>query len=182
MAWLWEKVDDLHAGAETLRRRRYGVIEIADGELVAVHLRPWPKLVTLDGVWRTPEELARGEAGDRCLLYYNQPRRLRNFLALRYIVSTPKTSFRTSRRALVVLDEIARIKRTDAIVCEVWNRRISDRLLRREGWERHLPHSRRRHYIRRFYGSYPPLESRPLESRLQAALPDRLESLEHANT
>jgi hypothetical protein len=120
-------------------------------------------------------------------LYYNQPRRFPNFLALRYIVSTPRTSFRTSRRALATLDEIARIKRTDAIVCEAWNRRISDRLLHREGWERHLHHSRRRHYIKRFYGSYPPLESSPLESSLQAALPELnrdttdIEHPEHAN-
>ena len=54
-----------------------------------------------------------------------------------------------------MLDEIARIKGTDAIVAELSNLRISDRLARRWGWEPHVPSSRRRHYIKRFYGSYP---------------------------
>ncbi|MBW3595833.1 MAG: hypothetical protein KY475_01005 [Planctomycetes bacterium] len=174
MGWLWESIADLDDGAELLRRRSYGVIEAAAGRLIAVHLRPWPKLFTLGGVWRTPEELERGEAGDRCLLYYNQPRRLPNFLALRYFVSTPRASFQTVRRAIVTLDVVARIKRTDAIVCEAWNRRISDRALRRWGWERHVLHSRRRHYIKRFYGSYP-----RGESSLQAApLPEVDDSTE----
>ena len=56
---------------------------------------------------------------------------------------------------LVILDEIARLKGTDAIVAEVRNLRISERLLRRWGWESHMPTSRRRHYIKRFYGTYP---------------------------
>jgi hypothetical protein len=56
---------------------------------------------------------------------------------------------------LIVLDEIARLKGSDAIVAEVRNLRISNRLLHRWGWESHLPTSRRRHYIKRFYGSYP---------------------------
>jgi hypothetical protein len=59
----------------------------------------------------------------------------------------------------LVLDEIARIKQTDAIVCDVRNARISDRLLRRWGWESHVPQSRRRHFIKRFYGEYPDTRS-----------------------
>jgi hypothetical protein len=60
------------------------------------------------------------------------------------------------------LDEIARIKGIDALVCEAWNLRLSDRLLRRCGWERHVLHSRRRHFIKRFYGRYPANSSLPL--------------------
>jgi len=88
-------------------------------------------------------------------LYYNQPCRHRRFLALKYIISGYGATFRTFRSALIILDEIARLKRTDAIVAEVRNLRISDRLLARWGWESHMPTSRRRHFIKRFYGSYP---------------------------
>ena len=44
-----------------------------------------------------------------------------NFLALRYVVSTPGTSYRTFRAALTALDAIAALKRVDAIVCDAAN-------------------------------------------------------------
>ena len=79
-----------------------------------------------------------------------------NYLALKYVVSHRETTLASFRGALRVLDEIARLKGVDALVCEASNPRISARLLRRWGWERHLPRSRRRHYIKRFYGQFPP--------------------------
>jgi hypothetical protein len=54
-----------------------------------------------------------------------------------------------------VLDEIARIKRSDAILAHVSNPQISDRLMWRWGWERHLVQSSKRQFIKRFYGVYP---------------------------
>jgi hypothetical protein len=50
------------------------------------------------------------------------------------------------------------IKRSDALLCDVLNERISDRLLQRWGWERHVLDSPRRHHIKRFYGEYPPAQ------------------------
>ena len=97
----------------------------------------------------------RRATGDRCWLYYNQPYWHRRFLALKFVVSSREATFGTFRSTLIVLDEIARIKHTDAILAEVRNLRISDRLLRRWGWESHLSASRRRHFIKRFYGNYP---------------------------
>ena len=97
----------------------------------------------------------RERPGDRCLLYYNQPRRHPNFLALKYIVSHRDCTLATVQRRVDVLDEVARIKRSDAILCDVWNARISDRLLARWGWEPHSPSRWHRHYIKRFYGVYP---------------------------
>jgi hypothetical protein len=55
-----------------------------------------------------------------------------------------------------VLDEVARLKASDAILCDVWNWRISDRLLARWGWQPHKPDRWHRHFIKRFYGVYPP--------------------------
>jgi hypothetical protein len=156
MRKLLETVHDFQAGAEILRRRPYGVIEAVDGRLQAVHLRPWPKIISAAEISFLGRRYHRTASGNRCLLYYNQPRSCPNFLALKYIVSSFYGTLGTFRCALVVLDEIARLKQTDAIVCELANLRISDRLATRWGWQRHVERSRRRHFIKRFYGVYPP--------------------------
>jgi len=154
--WFGETILDLDTGRERIRARRYGVIETADGRLRAVHLRPWPKLVAWPEIWPLlgPRYHAAGEP-DRCLLYYNQPWRMPSFLALKYIVSTTGTSYATSRAALGVLDQIAEVKRIDAIVCDAANVRLTERLMARFGWQPHKPQRWHRNFIRRFYGSYP---------------------------
>jgi hypothetical protein len=152
---LVETIADLNTGCERIRARRYGVIETAHGEFQSICLRPWPKLIAApEFLPLGPRYHQRGEA-DRCLLYYNQPRSMPNFLALKYIVSTLGTSYQTFRAALKVLDAIAEMKRIDAIVCDAGNFRLSDRLMTRLGWEPHKPQRWHRNYIRRFYGSYP---------------------------
>ncbi|MBM4093584.1 MAG: hypothetical protein FJ276_29875 [Planctomycetes bacterium] len=152
---LFETVHDLRTGADSLRHRSYGLIVVANNRLHAVHLRPWPKLFSATELALPGAGLHWRSAGNHCWLYYNQPRRHRRFLALKYVVSSNLATFATFRAALVVLDEIARLKSSDAIVCEVRNHRISDRLLARWGWEPHVPSSARRHFIKRFYGRYP---------------------------
>ena len=155
MTWPIETTTDWATGCERIRERRYGVIETAAGQFRAVHLRAWPKLLaTTELLPLGPRYHQRGEA-DRCLLYYNQPRRMPNFLALKYIVTTHGTSFRTFRAALTVLDAIAELKRIDAIVCDAGNIRLSDRVMTRLGWEAHKPQRWHRNFIRRFYGVYP---------------------------
>ena len=114
-----------------------------------------PEIVPLD-----PRYHPSGES-DRCRLYYNQPLQIPNFLALKYIVSTSGTSYATFRAALQVLDAIAALKQTDAIVCDAGNLRLTDRVMRRFGWEPHKPQRWHRNYIRRFYGSYPPSAAKP---------------------
>lgn len=152
---LFETVHDLRRQADTLKRRPYGVIVIEDERLKEIVLRPWPKLISVAEISILGNRFHGSASGNCCWLYYNQPRRHRNFLALKYIVSSHGASFSTFRNSLIVLDAVARIKQSDAIVCEVSNLRISDRLLKRWGWESHVPSSRRRHYIKRFYGTYP---------------------------
>jgi hypothetical protein len=148
-------VTDWHADRDALVCERYGVIETAGGRLVAVHLRPWPKFMSWPELWPVRSAYHTRGAADRCLLYYNQPRRFANFLALRYMASTAGTSYATSRAALVALDALAELKRTDALLCDAANTRISDRLLARFGWEAHKPQRWRRNFIKRFYGTYP---------------------------
>jgi hypothetical protein len=153
---LLETITDLNEGAGSLRRRRYGLIEVVDGRFHRVRLRPLPKLANalemlLLGRWQHEYW-----PGDRIRLYYNQPWRCPNFLALTYAVSARDTSMQSACRALDVLDAIARLKRSDALLCDAANWRISARLLGRWGWEPHCPSRWHRHFIKRFYGNYPP--------------------------
>lgn len=148
-------ITDLQTGREALRRGRYGAIETAAGQLVAVHLRPWPKLLSWPEVWPVGPRYHAPGAADRCLLYYNQPRRFSNFLALKYVASTQGTTYATFLAALRTLDLLAELKQTDALLCDAANTRLSDRLLRRLGWEPHTPQRWRRNFIKRFYGEYP---------------------------
>jgi hypothetical protein len=146
---------DWNAGRDCLVRRRYGVIESAGGRIIAVHLPPWPKLISWPEIWPTGAGYHARGAADRCLLYYNQPRRFTNFLALKYVASTPGTSYATLRAALAALDALAALKGTDALLCDAANTRISDRALARYGWAPHKPQRWRRNFIKRFYGVYP---------------------------
>lgn len=151
---LFTKVDDLQHGRDLLQRKRYGVICVRDGKLESVILRPWPKLISWPEIWPVGTRYhARGE-GDACWLYYNQPLRFSNFLAVKYMASTRGASIATCQAAIRTLEAIAQIKRTDAMLCDVANSRLSDRLLARFGWEAHRPQRWHRNFIKRFYGSY----------------------------
>ena len=153
----FDKITNLTTGAETLRRRRYGVIEVVDGQFRSVLLRPWPKILVGPEVLWVGNWLHQRRRGDRLLLYYNQPLRFPNFLALAYALSSRETSVRTIRVGLEVLDEVARLKHSDALLCDVGNWRISSRFMQRWGWEPHCPAAWwHRHFIKRFYGVYPP--------------------------
>jgi len=152
---LFPTVTDLSRQTDVVRRKRYGVIEIVQGEFQAIRFRPWPK-------WISRLELAtwghweHGRiAGDRCWLYYNAPLTAPGFLTLAYIVSPAQTRWSTIRAGLEILDQVAEVRRAHALVCELSNLRISDRLMGRLGWEEHCEHLSGRHFIKRFYGEYP---------------------------
>jgi hypothetical protein len=83
MPW-FETVTDLSAQAATIRTRRYGVIDVVDGQFVRVRLRPWPKIASVIEGKLWGEWLHRRLQGDRCSLYYNQPHQFSNFLAAAY--------------------------------------------------------------------------------------------------
>lgn len=153
----WQTVTRFHEQAELLVGRRYGRIEVAAGRLREIQLRPTPKLVSLVEVYTVGRWYHRRASGDRAWLYYNEPWTSPGYLALAYALSTRDCSWQTARAGLLVLDEIARLKQSRAIVCEAAGSGLTDRLARRYGYERHLCESRRRHFIRRFYGAFPPV-------------------------
>lgn len=170
MPWLCETVTDLDADADFLRRARYGVIDVQDGRVVAIHLRPWPKFASLlavvFGQWYHSHV-----AGDRMRLYYNQPMGHSSFLALKFALSARNTSLATATKALEVLDAIARIKGSDALLLDAANFRLSDRMMARYGWEAHAPARWHRNYIKRFYPSYPRLFEAAEEPTLATPAP-----------
>ena len=133
---------------EIVRRCRYGLIELADNRLRKISFRPLPKLAgPFDLPWsRLVHRWARG---NQCWLYFNQPRGLDQFLALKLVLSTRQATLACFRGALQALDEVAQIKGCDAIVCDAAYWRISDRLLARWGWQAHKPQRWHRNYIKR---------------------------------
>jgi len=151
----FESITDLAAGAETLRRRAYGVIEMVDGRFRRIGLRPFPKIISAAEIFLLGGRFHRHGQGDRFWLYYNQPLRYPNFLVLKYVVSAQEASFGSLARALDVLDYIARLKQSDALLCDAGNCRISTKMFGRWGWTPHCPSRWHRHYIKRFYGVYP---------------------------
>ena len=146
----FQTVANLAEGAAVLRRRRYGVIEAVDGRVSRIVLRPFPTLVSLPEIWICGGLRHRYLSGDRCLLYYNQPLRFSNFLVLKYVVSSRAGSLASIGRALETLDEIARLKQSQALLCDLANGRISAEMIARLGWEPHCPSRWHRHFIKRF--------------------------------
>lgn len=145
------------AALPAIRAARYAAIETSGGQLQAIHLRRIPKLISWPDFWPVATRYHARGTNDRCLLYYNQPRSCPNYLALKYVVSSHNTSYATLRAAIATLEAIAAEKRIDAILCDAANSRLSDRLLARQGWEKHKPARWHRNFIKRFYGEYPPI-------------------------
>jgi hypothetical protein len=150
-----ESIADIFDRAEVLRRGRYGVIEMADGRFRRIRLRWFPKIISASEIWFLGSTFHDRRAGDRLWLYYNQPRRHPNYLVLKYVISTRHGTLASLVRALDVLDEIARLKRSDSLLCDAANGRISARVMQRYGWTPHCPSRWHRHFIKRFYGAYP---------------------------
>ena len=155
MRKLFESIRRFEGNQSLVQKRPYGVIDVRNGQLFAIHFRPWPKVIsTIEVKWMGGWKQGRLQK-DQCLLYFNQPRGHRNFLTLKYIVTSMGSSYQTTYRATTILDQVARIKNSDAIVTEAVNRRISNRLMQRLGWTQHCPDRSEPHYIKRFYGQYP---------------------------
>lgn len=144
-------VDQLAAQAKW----RCGRIVCENGQLTSIRRRWWPYLGNI--VQAMLDTKLRPLKKDRCELFYHQPWSSPNYLSLAYVRSGPGTSLSTFYLATLALDHIARLKRSDGIVCHVSNDRISDKLLARWGWQQHCLDWPGRHFIKRFYGDYPDL-------------------------
>ncbi len=149
------KVTSVRESHELLAAKPYGLIEASGGELSFVQTRPFPKLISVAEATWIGGWFHNRVRRDRVQVFYNQPRNHSNFFVAKYAVSELGTSLATTRAAFRTFMEIARLKRADAVLCEVMNKRVTDRVMKYWGFVPHNPNARGRHYIRRFYGEYP---------------------------
>jgi len=146
-------VADPYCGADQLRRWRCGRIVMRNGQLLRIERRFALGNVSVARVWW---EGRLSRADDSMLwLDYRQPVGMPAFLTLDYVRGGRRAGYRSLIGASRVLDEIARLRKVQAIVTHVCSASISDRFLQRLGWRRHLQHWSGRHWIRRFYDGYP---------------------------
>ncbi len=170
-------VRDVASNQDLLRRRRYGVIEAANGKFVKIQLKPWPKIASLmEAHWIRGMKSKRVQK-DVCRIYFNQAIGHSNYLTLAYGESSLNSTLRTLFAAMDVLNQIAYIKRSDAILAEFTNPRISDRFLKRRDWEQYMEDQPKRHWIKRFYGTYPPYATKFLKSKQGEMAPNASSSL-----
>ena len=145
-------VTDPHLQADLLRSWKNGRIVMRDGKLVAIRKRHWAATASIARVWF--QTRFKPGNSDQCVLDYRSSR-LGGLMVLDYIRSGPKTRLATVRGACQILDEVARLRQSVAILAHVSTGAISDRLLTRWGWEPHATNLAGRHWIKRFYGQYP---------------------------
>lgn len=131
---------------------RRGKIIMAEGQLLALNTRWWPSGATSAQIWLDTK--CRPVKQDHCLLRYTSTRSSPGYLTLDYLRSGSRTSLQTFRGSLLVLDEIARLRRAIAIFAHVGTSAISDRLMLRWGWQPHATKISGRHWIKRFYDGY----------------------------
>ena len=148
-----DSVSDPRLHENKIRKWRCGRIVMQAGKLVEIQQRLLCGNVSVAEVWLQAKFGRRDD--DCCWLDYHQPLGMASFLTLDYIRTGTLASYQTFIGACQILDEIARIRSTAAIVAHVTNRNISDRLLERHGWERHMERWKGRHWIRRFYQGHP---------------------------
>ncbi|MEM1228542.1 MAG: hypothetical protein AAGJ40_22850 [Planctomycetota bacterium] len=138
---------------DVIARIRCGRIVMRSGVLDRIESHWMRHPVSVAQVW-WQQHFARDE-GDQCMLDFHIPRGMPRFITLDYIRSGRGTSYRTFLGACRVLDEVARRRSSLAIVAHLTNQQLSDRLMTRLGWHRHMPHWPGRHFIRRFYDGHP---------------------------
>lgn len=148
-----DSIADPRTNQHKIRRWRCGRIVMRAGKLVEIQQRLLCGNVSVAQVWLQTKFGRRND--DSCWLDYHQPFGMPSFLTLDYVRTGTLASYQTFIGACLILDEIARIRSTAAIVAHVTNGNISDRLLMRHGWERHMERWPGRHWIRRYYDGYP---------------------------
>ena len=79
-------------------------------------------------------------------------------MVLEFVQSGPSTQLATFCGACQILDEVAKLRHSVAILAHVSTNAITDRLLRRWGWEPHAGNLAGRHWIKRFYDGYPDID------------------------
>ena len=95
------------------------------------------------------DETKRSAPTGECRVFYSFPIRTPGFMAINYLTSGEQTSYRTLLLGVQVLEEIARSRKSIAIVCQAYSDRLTERLMNRWGYVRHALSLGDNHYIRR---------------------------------
>lgn len=149
--WIRRSFSQLDSNENAISRIRCGRIVMREGRLERIEQHWLRSPVSVAQVWWQAKFAAL--EGDVCCLDYHVPRGMSAFVTLDYVRSGDATRYATAIGAFQVLDEIARLRKSYAIVAHVSNSRITDRHLKRAGWERHLLDWPGRHFIRRMQPS-----------------------------
>ena len=140
-------VHSIEQNRESLRSWRYGEIEIANGQLTSIYPRWWPRLGSRwESYW---DRYNRKLPTDFCVAYYAFPRSAPGYMSLLYARSGPSTQYKTIYRAVFTLEQIAKLRNSNAIVCEMISERGTERLMNRWGYVRHALSLGDNHYIKR---------------------------------
>jgi hypothetical protein len=145
-------VTDLHGQAATVKRWPSGKIRMASGKLIDIRCGIVARRTSVARVWL--ENRFRSLGPNCCVLHYHSPL-LSRYLSLDFVLAGPGTELATIRGACAMLDEVARLRGAVAIFAHLSTTQISDRLLRRLGWQQHRFGASGRHWIKRFYDGYP---------------------------
>jgi hypothetical protein len=124
------------------------MIILRHGQLVVVQARWWPRWGTVFGAMM--DRVARNLPDDECRFYYAFPRTSPGFMSLLYVHAGEKTTYKTFHQGIAAIESLAKLNRSQAIVCQVTNDRLTERMMRRWGYVKHAEHLGRDHYIRRF--------------------------------
>ena len=126
---------------------RYGEIELSNGSLVAIYRRWWPRI---GSQWEACQDsYIRTLPADSCRAYFAFPVRAPGYMTVLYARGGPNMQYKTIYQAVLAMDEIAKLRDSKAIVCQVISERGTERLMNRWGYVRHAAKLRDNHYIKR---------------------------------
>ncbi|MEQ1825161.1 MAG: hypothetical protein ABL921_04420 [Pirellula sp.] len=164
--WANVGLGSVHCSSDRkLLRWRYGEVETHAGHLVAISGRWWPWLASQWDTWR--DAYLKDLPTDVCRFYYAFPIRSPDFMAVLYTHSGPMTQYKTFCKGVTVLDEIAMMRKVQAVVCQATNERLNERLMRRLGYVRHAFSLGENHYIKRLKGSKSLSNESPLKGQTE---------------
>jgi hypothetical protein len=133
--------------AEAIRRTRYGELSVYGTTKLGIYPRWWPRVATHWDVLK--DSYIKRLAEDECRLYYSFPRSSPGFMAVNYIVSGPKTQYRTLKYGIGLIDQIANLCGANAIVCHTCNARLKETVMKRWGYVKHAQSLGNNHFIKR---------------------------------
>jgi len=140
-------VSSIAGNENSINSWSFGELELSDGKLLSIRPRWWPRIGSQWESFR--DSYVRAMPNDVLLAYYAFPRRSPGFMSVLYAHSGPKTQYKTLYRAVLSMDEIARLRKTQAIVCQTVSNLANERLMNRWGYVRHAFSLGDNHFIKR---------------------------------